>query len=289
MSDHRKQTNQNRAGRSTDFQAAVEKLEEAVQEIVRSAKGQFSDRATQFIDETTSRIKTELGGTGAEDSLYEDPPYEDPPYEDPTYEDPTYEDEVDSQSDAAHDRSSSSRRSHRSRSRRRAYRDYGRYGDSAMWSGRYASSRPRTQQLYRDPKNEKIAGVCSGLANYFGIEAWVVRCGAITGLLFLPGIVFPAYWVMYFIMSNPPKEGEPAKETKRERRRREKNAASGGGSEKAAPQEPVSPRRSLRGAQVVLTQAELRLRRLETHVTSGRYELQKELNKLDDGGGSAPA
>ena len=43
----------------------------------------------------------------------------------------------------------------------------------------------------------------------------------------------------------------------------------------------ISPRRSLRGLQADLTEAELRLRRMETHVTSGKYELQRELNKIE--------
>jgi hypothetical protein len=30
-----------------------------------------------------------------------------------------------------------------------------------------------------------------------------------------------------------------------------------------------------------LTEVELRLRRMETHVTSGRYELQRELHRID--------
>ncbi len=39
---------------------------------------------------------------------------------------------------------------------------------------RYANGR-RTRKLYRDPDNAAIAGVCAGLAAYFGIENWLMR------------------------------------------------------------------------------------------------------------------
>lgn len=39
------------------------------------------------------------------------------------------------------------------------------------------------RELYRDPYNGKIAGVCAGLANYFGLEVWLVRILVITAAL----------------------------------------------------------------------------------------------------------
>ncbi|WP_133152586.1 PspC domain-containing protein, partial [Vibrio sp. 10N.261.52.A1] len=32
-----------------------------------------------------------------------------------------------------------------------------------------------SRDLYRDPINGKLSGVCAGLANYFGLEVWLVR------------------------------------------------------------------------------------------------------------------
>ena len=50
----------------------------------------------------------------------------------------------------------------------------------------------------------------------------------------------------------------------------------------SASSEPVLPARNvLRSVRGTLNEAELRLRRMEGHVTSGRYELQKELRKID--------
>ena len=96
---------------------------------------------------------------------------------------------------------------------------------------------------------------------------------AVTGLLFLPSIIFPAYWIAYFVMDTPPKE-----DGKRRRGNRDDHTSP---APELGPQ--LSPRRSLRNVQEDLTEVELRLRRMESHVTSGQYELQRELNRIDDG------
>lgn len=92
----------------------------------------------------------------------------------------------------------------------------------------------------------------------------------------MPGIVFPAYWILYFVLNPRPDrefDGQPPPFSP------EDHAS-------PAPElgPKLSPRRSLRNLRAGLAQAELRLRRIESHVTSGQYELQKELNKLDGAG-----
>jgi phage shock protein C len=133
----------------------------------------------------------------------------------------------------------------------------------------------RSRRLYRDPERQKIAGVCAGIATYYGVETWVVRCVAVTGMLFLPSIVFPAYWIMYFVLDRPPEGG--MEKTNGRARADHSSPAPELGSQ-------LSPRRSLRNAQVDLAEVELRLRRMESHVTSGQYELQRELNKIEEQG-----
>ena len=213
--------------RSSEFQQAVERLETAVHMLVSSAKDQFSDRATAFLDETTTRLEREFNRG---DSAASDP--------------------------------GSARERIRTRRRNRHRR-------SATGMAR------RSRRLYRDPSRQKIAGVCAGIANYYGVESWVVRCVAVTGMLFLPSIVFPAYWIMYFVMDKPRKGGTESDN------RIERHDHSSPTPELGA---RLSPRRSLRNAQVDLAEVELRLRRMESHVTSGQYELQRELNKIDEGG-----
>ncbi len=117
--------------------------------------------------------------------------------------------------------------------------------------------------------------MCAGIARYYGIETWVVRCAAVTGLIFVPQFVFPAYWIAYFLMDLPPRESAP--DDRRPGRDDHSSPAPELGTN-------LSPRRSLRNIQADLTQIELKLRRMETHVVSGQYELQKELNKFDEAG-----
>ncbi len=155
-------------------------------------------------------------------------------------------------------------------------------GDSERARSAHARRRARSERvlersprLCRDRENAKIAGVCAGIANYYGVETWVVRCIAVTGLLFFGSIVFPAYWIMYFVMDNP-KTGKPDWQVGSRHRR-------SSGEDARAPAGPraENPVRNLRSVQADLQEVELRLRRMETHVTSNRYELQRELHKME--------
>lgn len=54
------------------------------------------------------------------------------------------------------------------------------------------------RRLYRDEDNKILGGVCAGIANYFNVDAWVVRI-----LFIVTGIGFFAYLVMWaFVPSN---------------------------------------------------------------------------------------
>ena len=242
-----------------EFQDAAQKFEQAVKELAVTATSEVSERATTFLDEAAERLRGELDErrTGQHRA-----------------------DELDAPDEGERRPPQGARLRHRPRSV--YYRDYERLAR-------------RSRKLYRDPKNEKIAGVCSGIANYFGVEAWVVRCMALTGLIFMPGIAFPAYWVAYFMMDRPPTtngKGRRGGRRRRGRRRRSRQQASDIGDtddievvdhSSPAPELGLrlSPRRSLRAVQADLAEIELRLRRMETHVTSGQYELQRELQKIE--------
>ena len=51
------------------------------------------------------------------------------------------------------------------------------------------------KRLYRDENNKILGGVCSGVANYFGIDAWVIRI-----LFFISGIGFLAYIILWALL-----------------------------------------------------------------------------------------
>lgn len=209
-------------GASGDFQASVNRLERAVDDLVNTASTRVADRATAFIDETSDRLERESG-------------------------------------------------------RRRD-------GAAAVPRGRTrdfsedAETIPR--KLYRDPTHQKLGGVCAGIARYYGVERWVVRCVAITGLLFFPTIVLPAYVIAYFVMDKPPR-GDAAVQQKAREKSRKRHGRHDHRSPAPELGPRLSPRYSLRNVKADLTEVELRLRRMEGHVTSGRYELQRELNRIE--------
>ena len=56
-----------------------------------------------------------------------------------------------------------------------------------------------SNRLYRDPRRGALGGVCSGLADYLGVEVWVVRLVAVTALIFasfLTILLYLAAWAM---------------------------------------------------------------------------------------------
>lgn len=135
-----------------------------------------------------------------------------------------------------------------------------------------AQLRARSRKLYRDPARGRIGGVCAGFAQYFGVETWVVRCIAVTGLIFMGSLTLPAYFIAYFLMEKRPRFEDP--ERAAEWRSDHRSPAPEFGPR-------FSPRRSLRNIEADLQEAELRLRRAESHVTSDQYLLRKELHALD--------
>ena len=138
------------------------------------------------------------------------------------------------------------------------------------------SDEPRTAKLYRDVKRGKIFGVCGGIARYYGLESWVVRILAVTGLIFLNWMVFVAYLVAALILDPAPGlDEQTARGTRSDRRARRRAGR------REHRERPPSPQRRLRYVGAHFDELELRLRRMEAHVTSGQYELRRELAKMD--------
>jgi len=67
------------------------------------------------------------------------------------------------------------------------------------------------RKLYKNPSNSVIAGVCSGLGNYFNIDVTLMRILFVAfALLGGPGIL--VYIVLAIIMKKPPSEYEMERE-----------------------------------------------------------------------------
>jgi phage shock protein C len=238
---------QSRGPQRGDFQRAVDRLESAVEEFVGTANETISSRATRFLDEAAERLEREARNRRRD-----------------TRSEPQSTFSTDRPEPRADEyvRESRAERKQRRRHRRRQRRRMD------------ESSEPgyRTTRLYRDTRRQKIAGVCAGLARYFGVESWVVRCVAITGVIFMPSIVIPAYVIAMFVLPKLP-NGEPVADRKANPPDHRATAPELGAK--------LSPRHSLSSAQAALDQVELKLRRMESYVTSGQYELQRELKRID--------
>lgn len=168
--------------------------------------------------------------------------------------------------------------------RRGDYRHRRRREPAWLWS-----AEPRSATLYRDTRRGKLLGVCAGIGRYYGIEAWVVRCIAITGVIFLNWIVVVAYLVAGFVLDPEPaaneRESQSAGNADARNARRTAGAhhrAKGVNGDLHRYASP-SPLQQLRSLGADFDEMELRLRRMETHITSGRYELHREFGRIDDG------
>ena len=67
----------------------------------------------------------------------------------------------------------------------------------ASGDSQYSSSTTTHKRLYRDESNKVLGGVCSGLANYFGIDTTLVRI-----IFILSGVGFFAYILLWIFVPN---------------------------------------------------------------------------------------
>ena len=244
------------AGQGKPTEADNSRLEKAVQDLISVAKDEFADRASSLVEDTTEKLQRELKSRRTQEKQTEAGSEDEPG--------------TNGSRSTVHERGG--HRRHR-RSRRRLRRSEKRRLN-------------RAGMLTRDTRNQKICGVCAGIAKYRGVDAWVVRFIAVTGLIFIPQVTFPAYIIACIVLSKEPRGArnlvgrkgrnvdesvyEPESESEPEQERK-----------RTATDAEITPRYQLKNVQAVLDQAELRLRRMESHITSGHYELQKELNSID--------
>ncbi|TNH92363.1 envelope stress response membrane protein PspC [Aeromonas hydrophila] len=126
------------------------------------------------------------------------------------------------------------------------------------------------RNLYRDPQRGKIAGVCAGLAEYFGVETWIVRLLAISGLIFAGFITFTAYVAAWFLLDKKPvtlyaQEDADFAEVRMKAR---------------SWQAGITPHQALARIGQELDGLEPRLQRIEKLVTSKEFTLQREFRNL---------
>ncbi|AUI86250.1 phage shock protein C [Vibrio azureus] len=124
--------------------------------------------------------------------------------------------------------------------------------------------------LYRDPVNGKISGVCAGLANYLSVEVWLIRIGVISvALLSGTFLVLLAYIAMSFMLEKQPHAYTENIKTQQEHTLKSKPWKQG--------QNPNNLLSVLEKDFVVL---DSKLRNMEAYVTSDAYRVNREFDKL---------
>ncbi|MBP9040565.1 MAG: PspC domain-containing protein [Anaerolineaceae bacterium] len=61
----------------------------------------------------------------------------------------------------------------------------------------------QTKKLYRSRTDRKIAGVCGGLGEYFGIDPTLMRLLFVLGLIFVGGTLL-AYIILMIVIPEEP-------------------------------------------------------------------------------------
>ena len=60
------------------------------------------------------------------------------------------------------------------------------------------------ERLYRNRETGVIMGVCSGIAEFFDLEVWVVRVAAVISLYFFTTVTGLAYLVLGLVLKDAP-------------------------------------------------------------------------------------
>ena len=148
--------------------------------------------------------------------------------------------------------------------------------------------------LHRDPNKGKIAGVCAGIAEYFGMEIWLVRILTLTGFFLLaPPFFFVGYIAAWFILEKKPRGLSARPRDDGLTTTSHNNKAQGKGwhivseeeSDKVMVKSKVwqagePPKQAFMDIKERFAKNERRLRKVETYVTSSEFQLNQELSKL---------
>jgi len=142
------------------------------------------------------------------------------------------------------------------------------------------------KQLYRLPDEGKIAGVCAGIAEYTGMETWLVRIICFSGLVLSGSLFFIGYVAAWFILDK--KFDEQGKRTgkfsnkKRDQWQRFEDDEIDRTVEVKSKvwQAGEPPRQAFYDIVKQFDGIERRVRKMEGYVTSNEFTLKREINRL---------
>ena len=133
------------------------------------------------------------------------------------------------------------------------------------------------KELLRDDRNGKIAGVCAGIADYFGWELWLVRIITVSAFfLGAGGLVLVLYIAAWVVLEKKSKTTFKTDTTADLSPKTEKVVEV----KTRLWQRGEAPKDALQHLTTQFNGLELRLRELERHVTSAKFQLNREFNSL---------
>ena len=123
---------------------------------------------------------------------------------------------------------------------------------------------PSRTRFYRDKRNGKIMGICSGIADYTGFDVTLVRICMIAALFLSSGSIIPIYFIAGWISPDKPAELD----------------YSDGEDRQFWQGVRASPARSAREIRSRFRDMDRRLADIESYVTTENRSLSREIEQL---------
>jgi phage shock protein C len=123
---------------------------------------------------------------------------------------------------------------------------------------------PSRTRFYLDKRNGKVMGVCSGIADYTGLDVTLVRIMFVSAVFMSGGSVLPLYFIAGFMADDKPRE--LAIENQEDQRFWQGVRA--------------SPRRTARDIRSRMREIDRRLADIESYVTTENRSLAREIEQL---------
>ena len=120
-------------------------------------------------------------------------------------------------------------------------------------------------KLYRNRHDGAIAGVCAGIADYFGFDLVLTRVIVAVAALFFSPFIFVVYVVLALILDVKPDGAATIRDEEREEVSRRVRS---------------QPHATLTSVRYRFRELEQRLQRMEKYVTSDRFSLDREFEGL---------
>lgn len=123
---------------------------------------------------------------------------------------------------------------------------------------------PSRTRFYLDKRNKKVMGVCSGIANYTGLDVTLVRIMMASAMFMSGGSLLPIYVIAGWVADDQPRE---LRQDSREDRRFWQGVR-------------ASPSQTAREIRSHFRDIDRRLADIESYVTTENRSLAREIERL---------